>query len=65
MVLNLCMVTMCMCTDKLKILRIQKYCSYNIHSFIWPGPFLAQGLYRLQYKHPAKPHALSMVVYAM
>ena len=62
--LYLCMVTTCtcVCTGVSITLRFSKAYTY-VHkesSLIWPNSFLAQGVYHLQYQHPAK--ALSMVV---
>ena len=40
--------------------RFSKVYMHKELNFVWLNPFLAQGVYCLQYKHPAK--ALSMVV---
>ena len=61
-VLCLCMVTTCtcICTGVSKNSRFSTVYVYKEPSFVWPNPFLAQGVYHLQYKHPAK--TLSIVV---
>ena len=63
-VLYSCMVTTCtcICTGVSINSRFSKAYTY-VHkksSLVWPDSFLAQGVYRLQYQHPAK--ALSVVV---
>ena len=61
-VLYLCMVTMCMCrcTEVSKNSRISAVYVHKESSLVHLGPFLAQGVHYLQYKHPAK--ALSTIV---
>ena len=61
-VLYSCMVTTwtCICTGVFKNSRFSAIYAHKESSLLWPDPFLAQGVYRLQYKHPAK--ALSMVI---
>ena len=62
LVLCLCMVTTCtcICTGASKNSRFFTVYVYKESSFVRPNSFLAQGVYRLQYKHPAK--TLSMVI---
>ena len=56
-VLYLCMVTTCtcICTGVSKNSRFSAVYVHKESSLIWPDPFLAQGIYSLQYKHPAHP----------
>ena len=58
-VLYSCMVTMCMCictgvSKKSRFSAVYVHKEYKI-SPVWPNPFLAQGVYCSQCKHPAKP----------
>ena len=42
---------------------VSRFFAVYVHkesSLVWPGPFIAQDVYRLQYMHPAM--ALSMVI---
>ena len=36
---------------------------YNESSLVWPDPFLVQGIYHLQYKHPAKALSIWSLCY--
>ena len=54
-VLYLCMITTCtcICTGLSKNSRLFAVCVHKEPSLVWPDPFLAQHVYRLQYKyHP-------------
>ena len=60
-VLYSCMATTCTCICT-GVSRNSRFSAVYVHkesSLIWLDPFLVQGVYRLQYKHPAK--ALSMI----
>ena len=64
-VLSSCMVITCMCIC-IGVSRNSRFSAEYVHkesSLVWPDPFLVQGVYCLQYKHPAKAvKALSMVI---
>ena len=51
---------MCICTGVSKNSRFSTVYVRKEYSLVWLDPFLAQGVYRLQYKHLAK--ALSMII---
>ena len=50
----------CICTGVPKNSRFSAVYVHKEPSLVWPDPFLVQGVYHLQYTHPAK--ALSMVI---
>ena len=73
-ILYLCMVTTCscICTGASKNPRSSAVYIYiyiyiyvqKEYSLVWLEPFLVQGIYCLQYKHPATCMPCTMVVYA-
>ena len=54
----------CICTEVSKNSRFSTVYVHKESSLVWLDPFLARGVYRLQYKHPAKaPSMVIMLLY--
>ena len=60
-VLYSCMITTFICAGVSKNSRSSAVYLHKESSLVWPDPFLAESVNRLQFKHPAK--LFSMVVY--
>ena len=61
-VLYSCMIATgtCICTEVSKNSRFSTVYVHKETNLVWPDPLIVQGVYRLQYKHPAQ--ALSMLI---